>query len=218
MSIANAFVAGDVALVLTDSELVGAVAPDVRTVATKMAVLTHGPAVIAARGHAQVAVAMFASTMLIDLSDLDAAAQIFGPHFARIWKAFPANAARVGDPTPILDTEIALAAWCRKNRRFRLWRFALKAGAEGCETTELADRFLAPGAPPEIERMTPNTVESMLAVAHLQHRAIRRLCPDAAGGGQLILARLTPEGISIGRMGELPRLDFIEPPAGGIVP
>lgn len=193
MSIFNAVLIDDfrACLIGVDSEVVDLANPGRRPSTTKLWYLPHARCVVAGRGHvgflASVGVGV---TNPFTIDDVDDIAAMLASVFAAV-KAQPA--VEIDE-----RQELVFCGWSPTLRRMRLWQFTQSDAADSFKASESPGVVISPwevdlGRPP-----CPDSEPAMIVLADIQHDLLWSRCRgDAAGGGELVIARLTQDSCTM---------------------
>lgn len=200
MTIANVFVHADKIVVCTDS------AADFYTTdadgmsdkigswnISKIVTIPHWPGVIACRGPTTISSIIAGFALL--MPDFDSLVDGFDASMAACRQQFETALPLARCSLDELS-EIVLAGWSPKAGRLQCWHAVKPAGGQ-YELSEISVGVCAPppfagGAMPH----APTTVADHVAMARLQAERLRNEA-DAASGGDLVIATLTRDAITI---------------------
>lgn len=194
MSIINVVATPDRVTVATDTHCMFEPpdAPAVHASTSKMLVFPHMPMVIASRGYTLLPSMIFPG--LVMLPDFDAVHD----HFAHVLEATVAAAvAHTANCAPYVnaDHEFVAAGWSRRRGRMDTVLWDWRDGI--CRAHGMRDFMTAPPPfeDPAAEIRPPQTTADYVALA--RHQAAVCRAHGGVGGGDLVLADVTADGIAI---------------------
>jgi hypothetical protein len=198
MSLANISAGRDFALAAVDTEVVSA--GGLHSSATKILCFPHASAALLARGNIAFSATCFSAGAVVYSGDPDLWIKPMCDFYSELYAVL---AKRGGILLPSTDPEqtgeqLVLVAYDRAQCQFRLWHFSNPGGAP-FSAAEIDGRFIAPG---ESDRDPGpiDTIDDMIRVSRSQVGLMRsRFGPTAACGGDLIIAHLTPDQITLKR-------------------
>lgn len=202
MTILNAWVSPDRALVGVDSEVV--CADGSRAACSKMIPLVHRRAVIACRGTLLFLTQLF-NAFHMTPQPLDALLEDLPTALPIVFNQMLAAAPHYGltDTSGLDGQTVVVVGWSPARARMIGWEFEQDDRARGFTAAELNPSHSAPWTaelPPTPDLSTP---QGMAAYAKLQAGVLRKEVPTAAGGGEFIVASITRDDMQIVRACDL---------------
>lgn len=198
MTILDAFVARDHALVVADT---AATIPDPapRTAnVTKLLALPHARAVLSGRGSLLFIVSAYSGFCLCGAETVDEMAETMPALLPAIHAAAATQAAKAQLEVKNFERQsLLLVGWSPRRQRAVGWSYVQTDAETGFVAEEVEEFYLGPweselGPAPE-----PRTLPQLIDTAERQRAWIRRQHPDTAAGGELIAAHVDREGVTL---------------------
>lgn len=219
MTILNAWVGEDKALVGVDTEILGP--GGARHSVSKLLPLPHMNAVLAGRGP-NLMLSMAMTLCHASTADFDVIAaampEILCVAHGMMLKAV--NESPVlwgGDPRQLDGVTIVFVGWSPSRRRMVGFEYEQETPAVGFVAGELSPLHSAPLDPTLPQDPDLSTRDGMTEYARLQTALLHKAQPEAAAGGRFILAQLSRHAMIVGTAGFLPRRAEVSS-AGGAGP
>jgi hypothetical protein len=207
MTILNAWVGEDKALVGVDTEMLG---PDgARHSVSKLLPLPHMNAVVACRGpNLMLSMAMTLCHASTADFDVIAAAMPGILHVAHGMMLKAVNESPVlwsGDPRQLDGVTIVFVGWSPSRRRMVGFEYEQETPAVGFVAGELSPLHSAPWDPTLPQDPDLSTRQGMAEYAKLQTDLLHRETPGASAGGRFIVAELSRFAMVMGTQCYLPK-------------